>query len=166
MRVTSSHAPSRICERARPVPELQSLNNRPSPRPSISQAMPFQPNDTFSCQICEKLYETGNNAFTLNCAEEGCRGHMCWDPPPKKNRPHLPCHARSALFAVHGIALVLVSWCTHGFMPRTACAWHCRCGPFYVQDCLQKAVFSTVHEQKCPHCRRPATHYTYALLSS
>ena len=47
--------------------------------------MPFQPNDTFTRQICEKLYETGNNAFALNCAEEGCRGHMCWD---FKNKHH------------------------------------------------------------------------------
>ena len=23
-----------------------------------------------------------------------------------------------------------------------------------------------MHEQKCPHCRRPATHYTYALFSA
>ena len=51
-------------------------------------------------------------------------------------------------------------------MPRTVYAWHCRCGPLCIQDCLQKAVFSTMHEQKCPHCRRPATHYTYALFSN
>ena len=23
-----------------------------------------------------------------------------------------------------------------------------------------------MHDQKCPHCRRPATHYTYALFSN
>ena len=73
--------------------------------------MPFVPNDTFACQICEKIYETGNHAFTLSCAEEGCRGHMCW-------------------------------------------------------ECIQKAVFSNMHDQKCPHCRRSVTSYTYALFSN
>ena len=84
--------------------------------------MPFQPNDTFTCQICEKLYETGNNAFTLNCAEEGCRGHMCWDsekqPTPTTPRPVHLCtvHAVTALqmfvvyawvHATHGVCMAL-----------------------------------------------------------
>ena len=73
--------------------------------------MPFIPNDSFACQICEKVYETGNHAFALSCADEGCRSNMCW-------------------------------------------------------DCLQKAVFSGMHEQKCPHCRRTVTGHTYALFAN
>ena len=86
--------------------------------------MPFQPNDTVTCKICEKLYETGNNAFTLNCADEGCRGHMCWDSPQKEQttptmpRPvcfvHRAWHCLDALFVVyawvhatHGVCMAL-----------------------------------------------------------
>ena len=41
--------------------------------------MTFSANDDLSCPICETLYATANSVFVLSCADDGCKGHMCFD---------------------------------------------------------------------------------------
>ena len=45
-------------------------------RPAI---MTFAQNTTQCCQICDTVYATANQAFALNCADEGCKAHTCFD---------------------------------------------------------------------------------------
>ena len=37
------------------------------------------PNTDVSCPICMKVYPTANHAFSLTCADEGCRADLCYD---------------------------------------------------------------------------------------
>ena len=41
--------------------------------------MPFVANEDLCCPICENAYATANSAFSLDCSEQGCRGHLCFD---------------------------------------------------------------------------------------
>ena len=74
--------------------------------------MSFVPNTDLSCQICNTAYESANAAFVLNCADEGCRAHLCF-------------------------------------------------------QCVQRGVFANLNQDKlCPHCRRPASSFSYAFFSA
>ncbi len=39
----------------------------------------LSPNTDVACPICFKVYPTANHAFTLTCAEQGCRLNICFD---------------------------------------------------------------------------------------
>ena len=41
--------------------------------------MSFSANDELFCPICDTLYATANSAFVLSCADDGCKGHLCFD---------------------------------------------------------------------------------------
>ena len=50
-------------------------------RPSLIPLclMSFSANDELCCPICDTLYATANSAFVLSCADDGCKGHLCFD---------------------------------------------------------------------------------------
>ena len=50
-------------------------------RPSLITLclMSFSANDELFCSICDTLYATANSAFVLSCADDGCKGHLCFD---------------------------------------------------------------------------------------
>jgi uncharacterized Zn-finger protein len=50
-------------------------------RPSLIPLclMSFSANDELFCPICDTLYATANSAFVLSCADDGCKGHLCFD---------------------------------------------------------------------------------------
>ena len=41
--------------------------------------MAFAANTVLCCQICDTVYATANHAFALNCSDEGCKAHLCFD---------------------------------------------------------------------------------------
>ena len=41
--------------------------------------MSFSANDELFCPICDTIYATANSAFVLSCADDGCKGHLCFD---------------------------------------------------------------------------------------
>ena len=51
------------------------------PRPSLIPLclMSFSANDELFCPICDTIYATANSAFVLSCADDGCKGHLCFD---------------------------------------------------------------------------------------
>jgi uncharacterized Zn-finger protein len=50
-------------------------------RPSLIPLclMSFSANDELFCPICDTIYATANSAFVLSCADDGCKGHLCFD---------------------------------------------------------------------------------------
>ena len=42
-------------------------------------SMSFSANDELFCPICDTVYATANSAFVLSCADDGCKGHLCFD---------------------------------------------------------------------------------------
>jgi len=65
------------CHPPSPSTHRSQFSSRMSPRrPAI---MSFATNTILCCQICDTVYATANHAFALNCADEGCKAHTCFD---------------------------------------------------------------------------------------
>ena len=47
--------------------------------PLRSSVPMIKPDDELCCSICLKPYVTANHCFSLSCAGEGCRRHLCHD---------------------------------------------------------------------------------------
>ena len=58
-------------------------------RPSLIPLclMSFSANDELFCPICDTIYATANSAFVLSCADDGCKGHLCFDCLHKESFP-------------------------------------------------------------------------------
>ena len=87
--------------------------------PPISHSvlpMSFSANDDLFCQICDTLCATANSAFSLSCANDGCKGHMCFDCmqravfPETHKRRHVPT-AAVPWRRIHTLSSVLTSPC-------------------------------------------------------